>query len=173
MASRSPPGSNFKSGAEICDERSLAEGWRTLGDRLSRRLWLLQSEPLCAKARRRTRLEDFGDPPIEPAGADRICKWEDYHWLTHVTPAPNFLREDLRSSSADRLCSPTIQPLLDLPHGAVPAPNGAGRSHKPSQADLAGRLPVFFSIQSSCLQQLRVRPNLTSIGSERGPLDVC
>jgi hypothetical protein len=28
---------------------------------------LLQSEALCAEARRRTRLEDFGDPPIEPA----------------------------------------------------------------------------------------------------------
>jgi len=46
---------------------SWAAGWRTLGDRLSRRLWLLQSETLCAEARRRTRLEDFGDPPIEPA----------------------------------------------------------------------------------------------------------
>jgi hypothetical protein len=27
---------------------------------------LLESEALCAEARRRTRLEDFGDPPIEP-----------------------------------------------------------------------------------------------------------
>ncbi|MBV9130247.1 MAG: hypothetical protein JO298_07655 [Verrucomicrobia bacterium] len=39
----------------------------TLADRLSRRLWLLQTEALCAEARRRTRLEDFGDPPIDPA----------------------------------------------------------------------------------------------------------
>jgi hypothetical protein len=44
-----------------------AAGWRNLGDGLSRRLWLLQSEALCAQARRRTGLEDFGDPPIEPA----------------------------------------------------------------------------------------------------------
>jgi hypothetical protein len=44
-----------------------AAGWRSLGDDLSRRLWLLQSEALCAQARRRTVLEDFGDPPIEPA----------------------------------------------------------------------------------------------------------
>jgi hypothetical protein len=44
-----------------------AAGWRNLGDGLSRRLWLLQSEALCAEARRRTGLEDFGDPPIEPA----------------------------------------------------------------------------------------------------------
>lgn len=51
----------------MCEARSLAAGWRNLGDRLSRRLWLLQSEALCAEARRRTSLEDFGDPPIEPA----------------------------------------------------------------------------------------------------------
>src|SRR6266403_253696 len=46
---------------------SWGAGWRTLGDGLSRRLWSLQSEALCAEARRRTGFEDFGDPPIEPA----------------------------------------------------------------------------------------------------------
>jgi hypothetical protein len=46
---------------------SWGTGWRTLSDGLSRRLWPLQSEALCAEARRRIRLEDFGDPPIEPA----------------------------------------------------------------------------------------------------------
>jgi hypothetical protein len=44
-----------------------AAGWRNFGDGLSRRLWLLQSGALCAEAKRRTGLEDFGDPPIEPA----------------------------------------------------------------------------------------------------------
>jgi hypothetical protein len=67
MERRSQWGSTFRSRAEICEERSLAAGWRTLGDRLSRRLWLLQSEALLAEAKRRTRLEDFGNPPIEPA----------------------------------------------------------------------------------------------------------
>jgi len=38
-----------------------------MGDRLSRRLWSLQSEALCEEARRRTGLRDFGDPPVEPA----------------------------------------------------------------------------------------------------------
>jgi hypothetical protein len=38
-----------------------------LDNRLSRRLWLLQNQALCAEARRGTGLEDFGDPPIEPA----------------------------------------------------------------------------------------------------------
>ena len=42
-------------------------GWKTLGHDISRKLWLLESDSLCAEARRRTRLEDFGDPPIEPA----------------------------------------------------------------------------------------------------------
>jgi LPS sulfotransferase NodH len=52
------------------DPRSLlswAAGWETLGDNISRQLWLLDSEALCAEARRRTRLDDFGDPPNEPA----------------------------------------------------------------------------------------------------------
>jgi Sulfotransferase family len=38
-----------------------------LADGLSRRFYLLESEALCAEARRRTGLEDFGDPPVEPA----------------------------------------------------------------------------------------------------------
>jgi Sulfotransferase family len=51
-----------------CEKRNLALGGsRGIGDRLSRWLWLLQSEALCEEARRRTRLEDFGDPPVEPA----------------------------------------------------------------------------------------------------------
>ncbi len=45
---------------------SRGTGWRTLSDGLSRGLWSLQSEALCAEAKRRTGLEDFGDPPIEP-----------------------------------------------------------------------------------------------------------
>src|SRR6478672_527868 len=67
MERRSQLGLTFSSRVQICEERSLAAGWRTLGDRLSRRLWLLQSEALLTEARRRTGLEDFGNPPIEPA----------------------------------------------------------------------------------------------------------
>src|SRR5271166_4110575 len=67
MERRSPSELNFRSRAEICKGRNLAAGWGTLGDRLSRRLWSLQSETLLAEARRGTGLEDFGDPPVEPA----------------------------------------------------------------------------------------------------------
>src|SRR4029077_4684308 len=67
MAHRSPPELTFRSRAEICEEHRLAAGWRTLGDRLSRRVWVLQSESLLTEARRGTEREDFGDPPIEPA----------------------------------------------------------------------------------------------------------
>ena len=43
------------------------EGWRSLGDVLSRQFWPLNGEVLCAEARQRTSLADFGDPPIETA----------------------------------------------------------------------------------------------------------
>jgi hypothetical protein len=39
----------------------------SIGDTLSRKLWRLESAGLCAAARRRTGLEHFGDPPLEPA----------------------------------------------------------------------------------------------------------
>lgn len=52
---------------KIPEPRGFGAWTANLGDRLSRRLWSLQSEALCAQARRRTGLEDFGDPPIEPA----------------------------------------------------------------------------------------------------------
>jgi hypothetical protein len=55
---------------KISERRSLlswAAGWKTLGDDFSRQLWLLDSDSLCAEARRRTKLNDFGDPPIDPA----------------------------------------------------------------------------------------------------------
>jgi Sulfotransferase family len=41
--------------------------WDSWGDALSRRLWLLDGNRLSAEARRRTHLEDFGTPSIEPA----------------------------------------------------------------------------------------------------------
>jgi hypothetical protein len=50
-------------------QRMLAcvEGWRSLGDVLSRQFCPLNGKALCAEARRRTSLADFGDPPIETA----------------------------------------------------------------------------------------------------------
>jgi Sulfotransferase family len=50
-----------------CEERSLEEPRRSIGDRLSRQLWSFQVGALGEEARRRTGLRDFGDPPIEPA----------------------------------------------------------------------------------------------------------
>lgn len=38
-----------------------------LGDAVSRKLWFLDHEKLCAVARGRTRLQNFGSPPIQPA----------------------------------------------------------------------------------------------------------
>jgi Sulfotransferase family len=53
----------------VCEPPSLlsrAACWRRLGHDISRQLWLLESDSLYTQARLRTRLEDFGDPPIEP-----------------------------------------------------------------------------------------------------------
>jgi hypothetical protein len=49
------------------NQRSHRPLWSALGDPLSQRLCFLDSGRLCAAARRRTGLEDFGDPAIEPA----------------------------------------------------------------------------------------------------------
>jgi hypothetical protein len=68
-------------------------GWKGLGDGLSRQLWLLQSDALAAEARRRTGLEDFGEPPIEPVLsilANSLELQADLHplgrFLTHRNP---------------------------------------------------------------------------------------
>jgi hypothetical protein len=52
--------------AELQDFDS-SEGWGTSGDRFGRRVWGLRSDTLCASTMRRTGLEDFGEPSIEPA----------------------------------------------------------------------------------------------------------
>jgi len=39
--------------------------WKDLGDKISKRLWFLDSEELSSKVRRRIGLDDFGDPPID------------------------------------------------------------------------------------------------------------
>jgi hypothetical protein len=42
--------------------------WRaSAADKLSRKWWFLDARDLCGRARRRTRLEDFGEPALEPA----------------------------------------------------------------------------------------------------------
>ena len=54
------------------------------GDLLSRKLWFLDGAELCAAARRRTGLEDFGGPPLEPALAvltDSLEREADLHPL--------------------------------------------------------------------------------------------
>ena len=40
--------------------------WKTLSGKFGHQIWRLNSDTLCAEARRRSRLEDFGDPPLDP-----------------------------------------------------------------------------------------------------------
>ncbi len=62
-----PPGaSHHREGvSEVTERPSSRPG--SLTDRLSRRFWSLDGEKLCADARRRTGLDDFGSPSLEPA----------------------------------------------------------------------------------------------------------
>jgi hypothetical protein len=45
---------------------SVRKRWPLFSKNISRRLWPLDGEKLCAQARREVGLEDFGNPPIEP-----------------------------------------------------------------------------------------------------------
>jgi Sulfotransferase family len=71
-------------GPELCGRSTVPPAHGTLCDRISRRLWFLESEALSAEARRRTGLDDFGDPPIDPALkilADSLERESDLHPL--------------------------------------------------------------------------------------------
>src|SRR6516225_5913548 len=41
--------------------------WRKLAESLSEKAWRLDASQLCTQARRRTGLNDFGEPPVDPA----------------------------------------------------------------------------------------------------------
>src|SRR5690242_6595620 len=41
--------------------------WKQLSEKLGRRFWPLTMDTLYAEARRRTRLDDFGQPALNPA----------------------------------------------------------------------------------------------------------
>jgi hypothetical protein len=84
-----------------CEERSPEAARRSIGDRLSRQLWSLQSGSLCEEVRRRTGLKDFGDPPIEPALSILVNSLEieaDLHPLGRL-----LIRAHLRELLATRL----------------------------------------------------------------------
>jgi hypothetical protein len=68
------PGANGATKAQVATfsstnehKRSVQNLWSGLAEATSRRFWFLDAKRLCQAARRRTGLEDFGDPPIEPA----------------------------------------------------------------------------------------------------------
>jgi hypothetical protein len=56
-----------KCGSRRSGPASTSNGPQSLGDRVSRKLWYLDFEELCAQAMRRTGLEDFASPPLTPA----------------------------------------------------------------------------------------------------------
>jgi LPS sulfotransferase NodH len=58
---------NLKKKTMARSPRSLPSLANAFGDAVSRRACLLESRDLCARARRKTGLEDFGEPAIDPA----------------------------------------------------------------------------------------------------------
>jgi hypothetical protein len=47
------------------DNEARRSAWKNIGDKVSERFCFLDGENLCARARRRTGLEDFGEPSVE------------------------------------------------------------------------------------------------------------
>ena len=87
--------------AESRSFRSWPTAWKAWGDDISRKLWFLDSGALAADARGRTRLEDFGDPPIDPALTVLVKSLEleaDLHPLGRL-----FMRIHLRELLETRL----------------------------------------------------------------------
>jgi hypothetical protein len=93
---------------ELRHFRALVEGWRRLGDALSRQFWPLNAEALFAEARKRTGLVDFGDPPIETALSTLVNSLElqaDLHPLGRFLMSvhlPGLLETRLRLTQAWR-----------------------------------------------------------------------
>src|SRR5262245_15252497 len=87
--------------AESRSFRSWPTAWKAWGDDISRKLWFLDSGALAADARGRTRLEDFGDPPIDLALTVLVKRLEleaDLHPLGRL-----FMRIHLRELMETRL----------------------------------------------------------------------
>ena len=134
---------------------ALRAGWSGLGDAVSRRLWFLKGESLCAAARRRTGLVDFGDPPLEPALstlADSLEQEADLH------PLGRFLiRTHLQDLLATRLrlaaqwssvhdCPPIERPLFIT---GMPR-SGSTFLHELLAEDPGNRAPRVWEVMFPC-----------------------
>jgi Sulfotransferase family len=91
---------------------------RGLADGLSRWLWRLQSEALCDSAMRRTGLDDFSEPPIEPALSILVNSLERE---ASLHPVGRFLmRVHLRQLSRFRDAHPELaKRFIDVKYGEL------------------------------------------------------
>src|SRR5947209_17676778 len=70
-SSKSAPQQRASSLCSVCEPvpalaSCQAASGKSFADRLSRRWWQLEAKTLCAQAQRRTKLYDFGHPPLDP-----------------------------------------------------------------------------------------------------------
>jgi Sulfotransferase family len=154
---------------QIPDPRSpllSAPGRKTLGDSISRRLWLLQSETLCSEARRRTRLQDFGDPPLDPALGVLVNSLE---FEADLHPLGRFImRAHLRDllETRLRLTQAWSQRSKDLDSMVIDRPifiTGMPRSgstflHELLAEDPQNRAPLVWEVMFPLAPQ-KIRPN--------------
>jgi hypothetical protein len=155
---------------ELLGFASRGRGWRVLGDDLSRGFGSLQSEELCAEARRRTGLEDFGDPPVEPALSILVNSLEhqaDLHPLgrflmrTHLL---ELLETRLRlvqvwtRRSEALAASPVQRPIFIT---GMPR-SGSTFLHELLAADSENRAPRVWEVMFPLPDQKRVRGKIDS-----------
>jgi hypothetical protein len=149
---------------------SWGAGWRTLGDGLSRRLWALQSEALCAEARHRTGLKDFGDPPIEPALSILVNSLElqaDLHPLGRFLMRVHLLElletrlrlvHTWSEGSQARLDSPIQQPIFIT---GMPR-SGSTFLHELLAEDPENRVPRVWEVMFPLPAKNRLRSEMDS-----------
>ncbi len=74
--------------AQAPDTHSVRSRLSEMFENVSRRLWSLDRIKLCCQARRRTGLQDFGDPPIQPALSVLVASLEEE---AELSPLGRFL----------------------------------------------------------------------------------
>jgi hypothetical protein len=141
-----------------------------LGDGLSRLLWTLQSEALCAEASRRTGLEDFGDPPIESALSILVNSLElqaDLHPLGRFLMRVHLLELLETRLRLVQTWSERSQALLGSPIQRPIFITGMPRSgstflHELLAEDPENRVPQVWEVMFPLPAQHRVRSDVDS-----------
>jgi hypothetical protein len=161
--------------------RAWVEGWRSLGDVLSRQFWPLNGEALCAKARLRTGLVDFSGANREPearslmesmdairafrkAHPEFAGRFIDVHYDELVSDPLEVVRHIFQGLNR-HLAEPASEKMQQL---AARRSRYKGRRGSPTLADLG--VDVVFESQrlAACCSQCKVSEIDFSSFSQQG-----